>query len=126
MKMLTAQSTLQDFTGLYGHAWEPGLLTDHVGLAETAGIVVRTGASGATWAYPAGGGVAVRVVCSEPTDIYTEDGPVGGRCGRPSVDGTPFCAGHLPSIPLDEVCEHSMAAWLCAGPDHYPADREGF
>lgn len=20
------------------------------------------------------------------------------------------------------VCEHGMAAWLCAGPDHYPAD----
>ncbi|QIG58534.1 hypothetical protein PQE18_gp56 [Arthrobacter phage DrSierra] len=25
-----------------------------------------------------------------------------------------------------EECEHGLSAWLCAGPMHYPADRESF
>jgi hypothetical protein len=25
-----------------------------------------------------------------------------------------------------EECEHGLSEWLCAGPNHYPADREGY
>jgi hypothetical protein len=25
---------------------------------------------------------------------------------------------------MTDTCEHGMAAWLCAGPGHYPADDD--
>lgn len=124
MKPLTTASTLEDFTGAYGRDWAPGVLSDHQALAEAAGLVVRVTASGGRWITGPDGGRAERIVCSEIIMVATEDGPMTGRCGLPVVGADGFCPGHQPDIPLDESCEHGLAAWLCMGPDHYPSNAQ--
>jgi hypothetical protein len=123
-KYLTKDSTLDDFTGSYGHQWKTGILSEHRMVADTTpNIRFHNSASGATWAYDTNDlrHPAVRVVCSEVIEIGTEDGPVSGRCGAPTIDGY-FCEGHAEQYGVEYdgmLCEHGLSMWLCSGPMHY-------
>lgn len=85
--------TLDSLTSGYGRAWKPGILTEHVHLlGDSVRVAVTT--AGRTWAYPAGGGKAVPVVCSELIEVRTEDGPIVGRCGIQVLHDRFACEGH--------------------------------
>ena len=122
MMFLNATSSLDDLTGSYGKTWKAGILSEHRAIADsTPNIRFRNSQSGATWAYDTDdlSHPAVRVLCSEPELISTEDGMITGRCGEPTVDGY-FCQGHAEMINDDQAtCEHGLSAWLCTGPSHY-------
>src|ERR1041384_2432525 len=87
--------TLDDFTGAYGPDWRTGVLTDHVGAAEAAGMKVHAPRHGkATYVTGPAGGTSVPVLCGEIIEIATEDGPIDGRCGRDVRPGEFGCPGH--------------------------------
>lgn len=97
MRLLTSTSTLDDLTGSYGRDWRSGVISEHLTVAEAAGMVVHTSPSGAVWLHEANGGRAARVLCSELIMVATEDGPVSGRCGRPIVGRDSWgCEAHEP------------------------------
>jgi hypothetical protein len=125
MNIAATATAIFDFTGCYGPTWTQGVLSDHVATAQAAGMVVRATGSGRRWVTGPDGGDAFPVLCSEIRMIATEDGPMTGRCGQPVVDanGTDqWCPGHNPGPGWDDLCEHQMPAWLCAGPGHYPME----
>ena len=86
--------TLDDFVGNYGWDWTTGVLTDHLGDAEAAGMLVHTSSRGFAFVTGPKGGKAVPVLCGEIIDMPTEDGPGTGRCGLPAKDGELGCPGH--------------------------------
>jgi len=91
--------TLDHFTGAYGPDWKTGVLADHLGAAEAAGMKVHAPRHGkATYVTGPEGGYAVPVLCGEIVPIYTEDGPIDGRCGLDVRPGEFACAGHWEAI----------------------------
>lgn len=111
------------FVGVYGCDSDMhGVLSDHVARLEEAGGVVNDDGL----AFFPGEQVHMPVVCSEVIKTYSEDGTGTGRCGMPIQKGTPWCRSHQMAEPEDlgKTCEHGMAAWLCAGPGHYPLDLD--
>ncbi|WNN94015.1 hypothetical protein SEA_NITRO_59 [Arthrobacter phage Nitro] len=58
-------------------------------------------------------------------------GPLSNKLARKEADAHDAeHAAKEAEAPYEEAdveeCEHGLSAWLCAGPMHYPADREGF
>lgn len=86
--------TLDDFTGSYGPGWTIGVLTDHVGAATEAGMLLHTAPSGKAYVTGPKGGAAVPLLCGEVIEIATEDGPMTGRCGLPAATDAFGCPGH--------------------------------
>ena len=85
--------------GTYGPDFDrQGVATDHVHDALDAGYVVRVAATGRTYLAPATGGTAVPVVCGELIQVFTEDGPMSGRCGLPVLNDDCACPGHAAQI----------------------------
>jgi len=84
--MTTNAPAPHDYTGSYGPTWTTGILTERLYEAEQAGLLVHRTASGRLYVTGPRGGAAVPVLCSELVDIYTEDGPMTGRCGAPAVE----------------------------------------
>lgn len=100
MRQLAPTTAPSDFAGSYGTSWLPGVLAEHVELFVQAGGILRPRRDGGRWAVDETGH-AVPVVCGELIQVWTEDGPQSGRCGKPATD--------------DGACvEHSaiFTAWL--------------
>lgn len=86
-------------TGAYGQEWTHGVLVDHVEDSDTVVFVKGE-------AFVKDGVERVPVLCGEFVEVWTEDGPMDGRCGRP-VPKVGHEAGH--------ACEgHAMmrAGWM--------------
>lgn len=85
--------TIDSLTSAYGPGWREGILTEHLHrLGSSIKIAVTT--TGLTYAYPATGGRAVPVVCSELIEVPTESGPIVGRCGTQVLHDRFACTGH--------------------------------
>lgn len=84
--------TLESFTSCYGSTWRQGVALDHLAAAQAAGLVLRQAANGVAWLTGPDGGPAERVLCAELVQVWTEDGPITGRCGQVLVHWT--CARH--------------------------------
>lgn len=85
------------FVGAFGPDWRPGVLSEQFDLFLRAGGVHRPSShDGAGWAVI--DGRAVPIVCSEVIAVYTEDGPVSGRCGANALGATGTCDGHDPRV----------------------------
>ena len=115
---------IERFIGVYGSDRDRhGVLSDHIGnLEEAGGAVTRTGSG---LAYFPDEMVMVPILCSDIIEVWTEDGRETGRCGeRVAGHNIPWCRKHQLAEPeeMGATCQHGMAAWLCAGPAHYPMD----
>lgn len=123
---MNAVHDIDKVRGMYGpDSDRDGVLSEHVPLVLRAGGFVRVGPTGIEWAGFTGGKHMLPVLCSELVQGRDAEGvPQSARCGYPVVPGTPWCQGHemADEDEMDEMCEHGMAAWLCAGPSHYPMD----
>lgn len=111
-------------TGAYGQDWTEGILTENFDRAMKAGLEL----------FVLDDGTAILhddldcalLVCSELVEVWTEDGRIIGRCGKPAIANEStnewiWCEGHdLPE--WGEDCEHGLSKALCAGPGHYPMD----
>lgn len=91
-------ATIDDFIGSYGPEWVTGILSEHLGPAEEAGMVVHRSISGRNWVTGPNGGPAYPLLCSEARMIDTEDGPITGRCGMPVMGSDFACLGHQEEI----------------------------
>lgn len=121
MRLLDASKTtkVDDLTGLYGrYPATRGILSEHLPIADAAGMTVHFGVDG-FYVKDAAGDTAL-VLCSELIEIPTEDGPVSGRCGLPAVEEGIFCAGHW--FDTETQCDHGLTAANCFGPGHYAPD----
>lgn len=120
--------TLYDVSGMYGDEPRQGIISEHLELAIRKGLLVHYAANGAAWVRSPQGGPAMRVLCSEVVWMYTEDGREDGRCGRPVAPGDArtwtWCPAHDLGPDYGKNCEHGLNLALCAGPAHYPADRD--
>jgi hypothetical protein len=112
---------LEKFTHLYGPTNRRGILFDHLGELEAAGLTTRPSLCGTKWwiVSPETTTIATPVLCGAIVEWFDEDGLRDGRCGRPVAPGDNGCSGH--NIP-EGYCAHGMSAALCAGPGHYPMD----
>lgn len=92
-------SPLAQLTSGYGQNWRPGILTEHLMQVEASGLAVRVAASGANWVHdPRTTEPAVPLVCSELVKVWTEDGPISGRCGAQVYGDAGACVGHTYAI----------------------------
>lgn len=117
--MQTINATdIYGLTGVYGPGpFRLGVLSEWEGIAEEAGMIVRTTAT-SRWVTGPKGGAAFPILCSELIPVETEDGIVSGRCGQAVTVDSAWCPGHCPDG-WKESCEHGLSASLCNGPDHY-------
>ena len=86
-------TALHSVSGNYGQDWVEGVLSDHLHLAESRGLITVFDADGGFFVRDVDTFDMLPVVCSEIVWIYTEDGRMDGRCGKPfhAEDG---CAVH--------------------------------
>lgn len=117
--MNSITTTLEAIERNWGPEYRPGILVDHLDKVAAAGLAVRSGRL--TDYVVAPGGRAIRVLCGALVEWVDEDGLRDGRCGQPVVPGGTGCAAH--HLDQEADCPHGMAASLCAGPGHYPAER---
>lgn len=87
---------VQDYTGMYGPDWREGVLSEHVHRAVGDGCEERQ--DGDRHYIVDAYGATVTVVCSELIRVYTEDGPITGRCGAPVDKRGYACEGHADEI----------------------------
>jgi hypothetical protein len=96
---MTELSALERLTGRYGQDWAYGVLVDHLGQVQAAGLAVRQTTSGRLWVYDPRTSEAARpVLCAEIVPVATEDGTISGRCGNPVVGDEGACPGHAAVI----------------------------
>lgn len=80
------------FSRLYGPGpFRQGVASDHVYLAERAGLEVRS-TGRRSWIVDATGRT-MPVLCSAIIEVWTEDGRSDGRCGAFAVDAG-YCDAH--------------------------------
>lgn len=86
------------FIGTYGQTWRQGIVADHVHLAREAGWVTMPFASGHLMAVSPDGRQVEPVLCGEAVLVYTEDGPITGRCGDYVRRDGVACEGHAAEL----------------------------
>ena len=81
---------VSEFVGSYGEDWRQGVLSEHLEHVKdhlrqlVNGRVVVVDEYGNAWP----------IVCSELVEIWTEDGPIVGRCGKKVEEGG-ACRAHF-------------------------------
>lgn len=93
--------TLSDWAGNYGQPprQHHGVITEHVHVimrnCKDVTIDIQRATDGTTVdGYLVQGDDRFQLLCSEVINVYTEDGPVSGRCGHPVFGDRPVCEMH--------------------------------
>lgn len=117
---MTEARTAYDYIGRYGR--NPydgdavdGILVDHLADAEAHGAQPVTSAAGtqSVLLWDADGNADVfPVVCGDLIEVWTEDGPISGRCGLPVLADGYACEGHTAEREdWSALSEPEKAAW---------------